>query len=260
MNILCVDDENGALTLVKTSVKSILPQANVYGFTVASEALDFSEITKPDVAFLDVQMPEISGLELAKLLKHINPRVNIIFVTGFDDYTLDAISMRASGYLMKPVSERDIKQELDNLRNPVDEVSSHIVVRTFGQFEIFVDGKPLGFERNSIKELFAFLVDRRGAVATKKDIATAFYEDGIYSRSRQSYLSTLIKMLCSAVHKVGLDNLLIRTSHGLAVNTSAFSCDAYDYLDGNPKALNAFFGEYMSQYSWAEELMDKFYK
>lgn len=72
-----------------------------------------------DVAFLDIQMRSMTGLELAKQLKERQPNVNIIFVTGFSEYTGEAIQLHASGYIEKPVTEEKIRRELDNLRHPV---------------------------------------------------------------------------------------------------------------------------------------------
>lgn len=158
MNVICVDDEAGALKLVTDAVKKVLPEAQLYSTSVPTEALDYAEKNIPDIAFLDVQMPQISGLEMAKILKRINPNVNIIFATGFDEFSLDAISLRASGYLMKPISVSDVKREVDNLRNPVvDGKRYKIDIQTFGKFEIFVNGKPIEFSRKPSKEVLATL-------------------------------------------------------------------------------------------------------
>lgn len=261
MNIICVDDEHGALKLVSDAVKKILPDDSVYEFLSATEALDFAEKNIPDIAFLDVQMPGISGIEMAKLLKRINPHVNIIFATGYDDYTLDAISLRASGYLMKPVSVNDVRRELVNLRNPIGNMNKRkIEVKTFGRFELFVKGKPVEFSRKPAKEAFAYLVDLGGATASAKDLYAVLFEDMPYTSSMRSYLSAIIKSMTVALKNVGAENIIIKNANGYAVDKEAFYCDSYEYLKGNPEEINKFYGEYMSQYSWAEESIAKFYK
>ena len=73
----------------------------------------------PDAAFLNIEMPVMNGIELAKRLKDIASNINIVFVTGYSDYAVEAIGMSASGYLMKPVSAEQVKRELENLRNPI---------------------------------------------------------------------------------------------------------------------------------------------
>lgn len=72
-----------------------------------------------DVAFLDIEMPGMSGIELAKKLKDIKPYLNIIFVTAYTDYALEVHSLYVSGYLLKPIKKEDVVTALDNLRNPI---------------------------------------------------------------------------------------------------------------------------------------------
>lgn len=260
MNIICVDDEKGALKLISDSVRKVLPNESVYEFLNAVEAINFAETCVPDIAFLDVQMPEITGLEMAKLLKRINPHINIIFATGYDEYTLDAISLRVSGYLMKPVSVKDIKRELLNLRNPIEGMNKkRIEVKTFGRFEIFVNGKPVEFSRKPAKEALAYLVNLEGATASTKDLFAVLFEDLPYTSSMRSYLSAIIKSMIVALKNVDAENIVIKNANGYAVDKKAFYCDSYEYLKGNPEEINKFYGEYMTQYSWAEEYVMKFY-
>ena len=104
----------------------------------------------------------MSGLEVAKQLKLWNPKINIIFVTAYDQYMLSAYKLRISGYLMKPVTKEDIAEELNNLRIPVMAKPENVLVAAcFGNFEVFVNGESLSFTRSKTKELLAYLIDRR---------------------------------------------------------------------------------------------------
>ena len=118
-----------------------------------------------DVAFLDIQTGGMSGLELALELKRLQPGVHIIFVTGFSQYAVDAFAMHASGYLLKPATEEAVLRELTFLYQE-REASARVRVKTFGGFDVYVDGEPLRFGRAKSKELFAYLVDRRGSSVT----------------------------------------------------------------------------------------------
>lgn len=82
------------------------------------KAFEENAENKIDIAFLDIETPVINGIQLAKKLKKVNPLVNIIFVTAYDTYALDAYKLHASGYITKPVNESKIKEELDGLRYP----------------------------------------------------------------------------------------------------------------------------------------------
>ena len=85
--------------------------------------------------------------------------MNIIFVTGFSEYTGDAMRLHASGYIMKPVTTEAVKSELDDLRFPIiPKDNSLLRVQCFGNFDVFTpDGKPMHFERSRSKEIFAYL-------------------------------------------------------------------------------------------------------
>ena len=82
-------------------------------------------------------------------------RLSIIFVTGYSQYTMDALKLRVSGYLMKPVRTSDLRLELKNLRHPLPEFNCRVRIQTFGNFEVFVDGRPLKFPRKKCKECLA---------------------------------------------------------------------------------------------------------
>ena len=83
MRILCVDDERRALQMLAQAVKKAKPEAQVLAFKFQDELIDEAAKNGCDVAFLDIHMRGMNGVEVAKELKKINPKMNIIFVTGF---------------------------------------------------------------------------------------------------------------------------------------------------------------------------------
>ena len=89
-------------------------------------------------------MRGMNGIEFAKNLKVQNPKLNIIFATGYDEYTKDAFSLHASGYIMKPVTAEKIAEEIEDLRHPMEEKKQQstapvLKVQTFGNFEVYVN-------------------------------------------------------------------------------------------------------------------------
>ena len=112
MKILCLDDEQLALQMLEMCVKQVKPDADVLAFDDQDDLLDEAEQNGCDVAFLDIHMRGMNDVEVAKRLKQSNPKMNIIFVTGFSEYKADAMDMRASGYIMKPVTTEEIAAAL----------------------------------------------------------------------------------------------------------------------------------------------------
>lgn len=253
MRIIAVDDEKLALKTLTDSIARAVPEGMVNGFRMPDEALRFAGENGCDVAFLDIRMRGMTGLELARRLKEQNPDVNIIFVTGFSEYTLDAFRMYASDYLLKPATPEAVKQAMEHLRNPVKTpATAKIQVQCFGNFEVFHNGKPIMFGRQKTKELFAYLVDRMGTSCTMGELMAVLWEDGPDTCSRSSNLRNLIHDLKQTLSAIGADGVILKKRNAISLNRNEIDCDYYDFLRHIPYAVNRYRGEYMLQYSWAE--------
>lgn len=253
MKIIAVDDENMALEILSDAIREAEPEAELYSFSNGTTALDYLERYPCDVCFLDIEMGDMTGIELAYQVKQLYPYANIVFVTGYSDYTQTAFSMRASGYVMKPATASKIREELDNLRNPLPETDdSKIKVVTFGNFDIFVNGKPLLFKRTKSKEMLAYLIDRKGTGSTKKEIAAILFGEGVYDRKVEDYINKIYKEMTRSLKEAGIVDILVKERNYYAIDPKKFICDRYEFENGKQYAVNKFRGEYMNQYSWAE--------
>ena len=252
MNIIAVDDEHDALWCIEESIRKAVPGCDLKTFTKPKDALEHAKWHFVTVAFLDIEMRGMTGLDLALRLKELNPKTNIIFVTGYSDYTGNALRLRASGYIMKPASVEQIQNEIENLRYPpAMQHRQHLYVHCFGAFEVFADGKPLGFQRAKSKELLAYLIDRKGAAANTGDIIGALWEDEPVSASIGSQVRTVFAELCKTLKTAGAE-WIVKSRNSFSIDPHKIPCDYYEFLDGDVAALNTYAGEYMSQYSWAE--------
>lgn len=261
MTVICVDDEEIILEQISKILDDMPEIKKVTAFNEPEDALQYLKDTAVDIAFLDINMRGINGLNLAKTVKSISPDTDIIFITGYSDYAVDAWKMHANGYLMKPVSADDIREELSYLGKTQPPQKQHIKVQCFGNFDVFYDGIPVQFSLSKTKELFAYLVDRRGASASIAEICAVIWEDKKDSLSMKSYLRSMIADLKKTFSLLGENEILIKKRNSYAVNTSKFWCDSYEFDKGNIEAINSFRNEYMSQYSWGEihlyEFMEK---
>ena len=141
MRMLCVDDEPLMLIMLEKAVREAAPDADIHAFRYQEDLLEDAKKNGCDVAFLDIHMRGMNGVELAKELKAVNPKMNIIFVTGFSEYTGDAMKLHASGYIMKPVTAAEVKRELEDLRFPIAPKKDALLrVQCFGNFDVFLPG------------------------------------------------------------------------------------------------------------------------
>lgn len=255
MVILAADDEPMMLEELVSAIEEAKPGVEVKGFTNPKELLKYADTTICDIAFLDVEMGVMSGIEVAKQLKIKNPHINLIFATGYDKYMKNALRLRVSGYITKPVSTQKVREEFENLRNPIEftETKENVLVaRCFGHFDVFVNGESLEFERRKTKELLAYLIDRRGSVVTSGEICSILWEDAKSDKNTGHYLQVLKKDLMTTLKKVNMEKVFKTGWNKYSVDTSLISCDYYDYLDDKVEGVRAYNGEYMMQYSWGE--------
>jgi len=253
MNILAIDDNVLALEELVSSIKEACPDDEIHSFSKPSELLDYAKENVCDIAFLDIEMWGMNGIELAQKLKEINGKTNIVFVTGYSKYALDSYTVKASDYVMKPVTKEAVKNALENLRCPIKtEPDKRVRVQTFGNFEVFADENPVLFTRSKTKELFAYLVSRKGALCSNNEIIAVIWEDKDDSPATQSHFRHLVADLIKTLKSLNAEDIIIRKWKQLAVVPGKLTCDFYEMLDGNVKAVNSYAGEFMSQYSWAE--------
>ncbi|MCR5035464.1 MAG: response regulator [Clostridia bacterium] len=206
-----------------------------------------------DIAWLDVEMPGMTGLEMAAEIKKISPKTNIVFITDYPKYALDAMGIRASGFVVKPATEEQLIEEIHNLRHPIsDEDTSLLKIQCFGNFEVFSRGERMRFSRSLGKEALAYLVDRRGAGCTVNEICAVLWEDRQTDVSLKSQCRVILAALRKDLEAVGADDVLVKMWNTWSIDPEKVTCDYYDFLRSDTSAINLFRGEYMSQYSWAE--------
>lgn len=117
-NVILVDDRKPILTGGLSILAEALPKANVLGFADGDEALEYAKCSPVSLAFLDIELRGMSGLDLCRELLKINARTNVVFLTAYGEYSLDAWSTGASGFMLKPITVTGVKEQLKNLRYP----------------------------------------------------------------------------------------------------------------------------------------------
>ena len=249
MIAIAVDDEILMLGALVKAVSASPDIKEVIKFSDCEQALDFVKNNSVDIAFLDINMRGMGGLALAENILAARPNCKIVFCTGYEEYAIPAFKLHASGYLMKPISAEDVQAEINNIKG-VKEKEKLLKVKCFGNFEIYCKGEKLVFKRVRTKEMFAYLVDRKGAGMTAKEICATLFPADMDDNKNAAYLRQLILDLKSTLKAVGAESVFRHEKPYYRIDTSLIECDYLTYLEtGKPE----FHGEYMMQYSWAED-------
>lgn len=256
MRIFAIDDEPDILAQLHEAIAQAEPAAEIVDFSTADRVLEAvrDPNQRPDVVFSDIRLPGMDGLSLAVRIKEIAPKTKIIFTTAYSQYAMEAFKRHVNGYILKPVEPEEIRSELDALDLPADPptASEKLQVQCFGHFEVFWRGKPLIFSRSKIKELLAYLIDREGAYCSAGDIINALWKDEDEPKDAKHYLRVLTSELFKTLKEIGMSGVLLRRRGQWAVDCDLLNCDYYRMKAGDVSAVNAYQGEYMIDYSWAE--------
>ena len=117
-NVILVDDRKLILKSGLPILEEVMPNAKLAGFTDADEAIEYAKANRVALAFLDIELRDTSGLELCSELLAINPRINVVYLTAYSEYSLDAWSTGAIGFMLKPITAEGVREQLKRLRYP----------------------------------------------------------------------------------------------------------------------------------------------
>lgn len=255
MRVMIVDDEKLALRQFQFEIEGI-PWVNLAGaFSDPLEALENFKHQSVEAAFLDIEMPGMNGLELAERLRELSPGLVIIFITGYEQYTLDALKIKADYYLTKPYDSMDIKEALERARLLSARQRKRVYIRSFTRFEVFVDSMAVYFPNAKAKELLALCVDHRGGTVTIEEAVDKLWEGREYDNRVKNLYRKAVMQIRQVLSEQGVDDIFYGNRGSCRIDITKIDCDYYELLKGNPEAYKKWKLErkYLEEYSWAEE-------
>lgn len=119
LNVIMVDDNKIVLSGGLAVLEEVMPNASAKGFIKPADALEYAKANPIALAFLDIEMGNISGLDICHELLEINPRTNVVYLTAYPSYALDAWESGACGFMLKPITAEGVRSQLGKLRYPL---------------------------------------------------------------------------------------------------------------------------------------------
>ncbi len=262
MYFIYVDDEKNAQEHLDLYIKDYPLVESIAYFSHPQDAIDYAAHTPFDVAFLDIELPEMTGIALAHKLKEYQPDIEIIYVTAFAGYHQAAYQTDGRAYLLKPLTHKNIASVFSFLnkltparvQQPYHAAARPpVFVQTFGNFDLWVGGSPVHFQVAKAKELLAILVNERGSTVTNIEIFNLLWPDKIYDKNTSTYVRRVVQSLKKQLKELGCAQIATFSRNAAYVNESAFVCDYYTLAHGDNRYLASYKGYYMAQYPWADE-------
>lgn len=247
MRVVAALSEDFAVKALTDSIKRAFGQAALAVFNDIGEASDYCSVCETDIAFVDVNLCGGEMEKISSRFKDSNPKTDIVFVTGMSE---DDITDSVGEWLLSPIlaGEQKVPERNDEIKHEI-----LLYVQCFGNFDVFKrDRTRLNFKRKKSKELFAYLVYRRGAACSNAEIAGILFDDDDYSLKRQQYLQKIISFMIETLAEVNADDVIIRNRGNISVDINRIQCDYYRFIENDSNAQRAWSGEFMTQYSWAE--------
>ncbi len=235
LKVVIVDDEILVLNLLERLLLQSGKVEIIGKFTDASEALAEIQRLKPDVVFLDVEMPELNGIELGTRLVEFDNDLDIVFVTAYEQYSIHAFRINAVNYILKPVDRDSIAETLRRLsrisKRGNQPQNKSVRIKLLGEFSIYnKDNSKVKWTTSKVEELLALLIVNRIKGISKWKIIDILWGESELGKSQQNLYTTIFRLkktLSEAGVKVSINNKL--GTYYLSLEGSF--CDLYEFED-----------------------------
>ena len=205
VRVILIDDEQLALSYLEYQLTSI-GNINIIGkYTDTSQAKEVIENNQVDVVFLDIQMPEVNGLEFAELLLENQPSLNIVFITAYQEYAIKAFELNALDYILKPVNSKRLLKTISRIQGQEEfkylegklEKDKFLYLNLLGKINLSShDGEtiPLKWRTGKAEQLFHYLIHSRETPLDKSVLVDLFWEDFEYKNAQQQLYATIYQI------------------------------------------------------------------
>ena len=254
MKTILVDDMLLDLQLFELKCAD-MPDFEIVGkFTDPDQAIAYAAGHVVDFALLDIDMPGMNGMELAQRLRQIRGDIIIVFATAHPKFAVDALRMKADYMIFKPFDREDIADVMERAKLLRRRQSKRFFFRTFGSFDMLVDGEPVRFRSAKAKELMALCLYRQGCPVSIHEIVECLWGEEVAGADSTGYRRT-IKELTDTLRDCAAEELILRARGSLQLRLELVDSDYQRFLEGDEDAICHFQGDFLRQYSWAEPMI-----
>ena len=277
MDIYLLDDEQMALDILEIKLTKIFQEKKeqpvIRKFSNPLQLLNRmkEDGVKVDLLFLDIEMPEMNGIEFAEELLDMDRDIPIVFLTAYSEYAVKAFELYVLDYLLKPVKNDRLQKTIERIMakkpNELSQSQQALRVRFLKNFEVYFGQEiaPLNWKTYKVKELFAYFLYHHNVFLEKDKIIDSLWMDTDYEKAKVNFY-TCISYLRKMFRDIGYENIIHKNGNGYLLNVEFHSdvneletvVDSYkennslskkDYI----KILNLYPGDYLedNDYPWS---------
>lgn len=214
---ILVDDMRPALRELEFLLKKY-PDISIDSmYTDPLSAIERIGELKPQAVFLDINMPQLQGMDAASRILDVSPETDIVFVTAYDQYAVEAFELHAMDYLLKPIAEGRLEKTVERLRKKTPAArephSFKLQIRCFGRFRMGWEGQePIKWRIEKARELFVFLLQNHHRRVSKNELMDRLWpEDNPDRAIKQLYNG--IYYIRKALEAYGIDRDILRINN-----------------------------------------------
>ncbi|WP_342424086.1 response regulator [Paenibacillus sp. FSL E2-0178] len=275
---MLVDDERLALIKLQLMLEELTSVQILAAFTDPYEAVKAAPELDPEVIFLDIDMPEMNGVQAGEILQNLCPRAKIIFVTAYNNYAVDAFELNALDYVLKPVSRSRLVKTIQRLEErielePDNKITDHqIMIRSLQSLRFERGGQPLSnirWRTSKAQELFAYLFHNRNRFVSKDSLIDLLWPDFNLKKASTHLYTTIYQVRqCLKQGEIDLPINNVSGGEGYTLETGGALIDSYEWEKGlltlepvsagniqeHQRLLDFYTGDYLADYDylWAE--------
>ncbi len=230
IKVIIIDDEQLAIDNLTYILRDFKDIEIVATFTDSLNLLDYLKTNTADLIFMDIEMPEITGLELASMVSENNKDIGIVFATAYDQYAIKAFDVSAVDYILKPLSKSRVEKTVDKVIKRINGIvkgasKPNVQIKCLGGFEIFIDGKQIPFKVSKAKELLAYLINAQGKSLGWMTIADDLWPDTFDDKKLMNNFHVASYSLRTFLTEKNIIEIFDYSRNLYRVDVTKFECD-----------------------------------
>lgn len=256
MNVIVVDDE---LNPLKNFIESIVDYGDIKCSMFMNDidaVFSYVKSNPVDIAFLDVVLPNTNGIDIAKRLVKIKPQIKIVFLTGYlqKEEALNAsLGENMAGVLYKPYTKDALRLCLASIDESLQN-KRHVFAKTFGEFDLSIDGTSIAFSLSKSKELLAYLVYRQGQTVSMSEIIAALWSDHDVEKSKLLYRNAKSRLVL-LLRQYKIEHILKYSRGNAGIDLSCIDCDLTHFLTHEEDVSYNY--EFLINYDWSVDMQNR---